>query len=118
MTVTIELASEIEQIAKAKAEARGISLEDYLPLLIAYAVQQDDWAQTKSEESLGRLTMLAAEPILRRIWDTPKEDAAWKYLENTKEDASEATIQGSEDVMRRLWDTPEEDAAWKHLQSD
>ena len=118
MTVTIELAPEIEQMAKAKAEARGIALEDYLPSLIADAVQQDDWKQTDSEESLGRLNMLAAEPVLGRIWNTPEEDAAWKYLENGKEDASEATIQGSQEVMRRLWDTPEEDAAWKHLQGD
>ncbi len=82
MTVAIEIAPEIEQAAKAKAEARGISLEDYLPSLIAHAVQQDDWAQTDSEESVGRLTMLAAESRLSRIWDTPEEDAAWKYLED------------------------------------
>ena len=80
MTVLLELAPEIEQLAKA--EARGISLEDYLPSLIAHAVQQEDWAETTSEESLGRLTMLAAEPVLSRIWDTPEEDAAWKYLED------------------------------------
>ena len=59
MTVVIELAPEIEQMAKAKAEARGISLEDYLLSLIAYAVQQHDWAEAASEQ-----------------------DAAWKYLEN------------------------------------
>jgi hypothetical protein len=78
----MELAPEIEQLAKAKAEARGVSLEEYLPSLIAHAVQQDDWVQMDSEESLSRLTMLAAEPVLRRIWDTPEEDAAWKYLED------------------------------------
>lgn len=82
MTVVMELAPEVERLAKAKAEARGISLEDYLPSLIAHAVQQDDWVQTDSEESLGRLTMLAAESRLTRIWNTPEEDAAWKYLEN------------------------------------
>ena len=82
MSVTMELAPEVERLAKAKAEARGISLEDYLPSLIAHAVQQDEWAQTESEESLGHLTMLAAEPVLSRIWDTPEEDAAWKYLED------------------------------------
>jgi len=31
-------------------------------------------------ESLGRLTMLAAKPVLSRIWDTPEEDEAWKHL--------------------------------------
>ena len=42
MTVAIEIAPEIEQAAKAKAEARGISLEDYLLSLIAHSVQQDN----------------------------------------------------------------------------
>lgn len=82
MSITMELPSEIEQMAKAKAEARGVSLEEYLPNVLAYAIQRDDWVLADSEESLGRLTMLAAEPVLRRIWDTPEEDAAWKYLED------------------------------------
>ncbi len=85
MIVAIELAPEIEQMVRAKAEARGISVEEYLPWLIARALQQDEWMQTDSEESLGRLTMLAAESRLSRIWDTPEEDAAWKYLENKEE---------------------------------
>lgn len=33
-------------------------------------------------ESLATITMLAAEPVLSRIWDTPEEDAAWKHLED------------------------------------
>ena len=82
MSITMELAPEIERLAKAKAEAKGISLEEYLPSLVAYAVQQEDWAETTSEESIGRLTMLAAEPVLGRIWNRPEEDAAWKYLED------------------------------------
>ena len=60
--------------------------------------------------------MLAAEPVLSRIWDTPEEDTAWKYLEDEDMDASQATIAGSEATMRRLWGTPEEDEAWKHLE--
>lgn len=67
-------------------------------------------------ENLARLTMLAAEPVLSRIWGTPEEDAAWKHLEDEEDDASTATISGSEATMHRLWDTPEEDAAWKHLE--
>ena len=114
MTVLLKLAPEVEQMAKAKAEARGISLEDYLPSLIAHAVQQEDWMVTTSEESLGRLTMLAAEPVLSRIWNTPEEDAAWKYLEDG-DDASAATVMGSFATMNRLWNTPEEDEAWKDL---
>lgn len=82
MSITMELAPEVEQLAKIKAEARGISLEEYLPDLVAHALQQQEWEEAMPEESLGRLTMLAAEPRLSRIWDTPEEDAAWQYLED------------------------------------
>ena len=85
MSITMELAPEIEQIAKAKAEARGVSLEEYLPNFLAYAFQQEEWEEAVPEESLGRLTMLAAEPRLSRIWNTPEEDAAWKYLEDEED---------------------------------
>ncbi len=82
MTVVMELAPEVEEIVKARAAARGLSLEDYLPSLVAEAAQQEEWQALAQEEALGRLTMLAAEPVLSRIWDTPEEDAAWKYLED------------------------------------
>ena len=85
MSITMELAPEIEQLAKAKAEARGISLEEYLPNVLAYAIQQEEWDEAMPEESLGRLTMLAAEPRLSRVWDTPEEDVAWKYLEDEED---------------------------------
>ncbi len=90
MTVMLELAPEVEQIVKARATARGVSLEDYLPSLIAQAAQQEEWEEAPAEESLGRLTMLAAEPVLRRVWDTPEEDAAWKYLEDEEDGADGA----------------------------
>jgi hypothetical protein len=81
MTVTLEIAPEVEQLVKARAEANGVSLESYLPSLIAQAAQQEEWEAVSKEESLGRLTMLAAEPVLSRIWNTPEEDSVWKYLE-------------------------------------
>ena len=40
MTVMLELTPEVEKLAKA--EARGVSLEEYLPHLVAHAVQQED----------------------------------------------------------------------------
>ena len=43
MTVTVELPTEVEQLARIQAEARGVAFEDYLPLLLAEAVQQEDW---------------------------------------------------------------------------
>lgn len=76
MIVTLELPSEVGQIAKARAEAKGLSLEQYLPDIVAQAVQEDGWR----EEGAARLTMLGAEPVLRRLWDTPEEDEAWKDL--------------------------------------
>lgn len=76
MTVTLEIDPQVEEIARETAQAQGIALEDYLPVLLAQAVQEDRW----QENSLGRLTMLAAEPVLSRLWDTPEEDAAWAYL--------------------------------------
>ena len=114
MSITIKLTPEVEQMAKTQAEARGISVEEFLPDVLTQALQQQEWNDALPEESLGRLTMLAAEPRLSRIWDTPEEDAAWKYLED--EDASAATVVGSYATMNRLWNTPEEDAAWKYLE--
>ena len=115
MTITLEITPEVAKIVEARAIARGVTLNDYLPPLIAQIAQQEEWAELPPEESLGRLIMLAAEPRLARIWDTPEEDAAWKYLEEDDEDASTATILGAETTMHRLWDTPEEDVAWKDL---
>ena len=76
MTVVLELDPETEEMAKAKAQAKGLTLEDYLPSLVAQAVQEDGWR----EPSAARLTMLGAETVLRRLWDTPEEDVAWKSL--------------------------------------
>lgn len=54
MTITIELAPEIEELARAKAQARGLSLETYLTELIAQAVQQEAWKEMP-EDKAGRL---------------------------------------------------------------
>ncbi len=76
MSITMELPPEIEQLAKAKAEARGVSLEEYLPNLLAQAVQEEDW----KEDTASQMTIMGMESTLRRLWDTPEEDAAWAYL--------------------------------------
>lgn len=76
MTITMDLAPEVEQLAKAKAKAKGIPLEDYLPSLLAEAVQQEDWA----EEDASQATILGSEATMRRLWGTPEEDEAWKHL--------------------------------------
>ena len=77
MTVVLELAPAVEQLAKAKAEARGVSLEEYLPDLVARALQQQEWNEDVPAVPTG--TCICS---MRRIWDTPEEDAAWKYLED------------------------------------
>lgn len=71
----MNLAPEVEDIVKARATARGVSMEDYLPSLIAEAVQQEDW---KDETT----PIPAWDSAMRRIWDTPEENAAWKHLED------------------------------------
>ena len=76
MTVTLELPAEMELTALAQAKARGVRLEEYLPALLAQAIQESTWP----EASAARQTMLAGEPVLRRLWDTPEEDEAWKDL--------------------------------------
>ena len=76
MTVTLELPAEVELAALAQAKARGVRLEEYLPKLVAQAIQESAWQET----SAAKQTMLAGEPVLRRLWDTPEEDEAWKDL--------------------------------------
>lgn len=78
MSITMELAPEVEQLAKAKAEARGVSLEEYLPNVLAQAIQQEDW----DEEDASTATIIGSLSTMHRIWDTPEEDAAWAYLED------------------------------------
>lgn len=75
MTIAVNLNPDLEQRLRAKAEAKGISLEDYLPSLVAEAIQQEDW---KDETT----PIPAWDSAMRRIWDTPEEDAAWKHLED------------------------------------
>jgi hypothetical protein len=76
MTVTFEIAPDVEQAVKAQAIARGIPLEDYLPSLIAQAAQETVW----EDISAARRTMVGMEPIAHRLWDTPEEDDAWRDL--------------------------------------
>ena len=37
-------------------------------------------SETVFNENLGRMTALASESVLRSLWDTPEEDAAWQHL--------------------------------------
>ena len=76
MSIIVELSPEVEQLAKAKAEAQGISLEEYLPFVIARTLQQQEW------DEMPALPTASWDSAIRRIWDTPEEDAAWKYLED------------------------------------
>lgn len=76
MTVVMDLAPEIEQIVKAKAQEKGVSIEDYLPSLVAQAVHQEIWG----EDDAAQATIAGSEAVMRRLWDTPEEDEAWKHL--------------------------------------
>ena len=76
MTFAMELDPATEKLTQAKAEAKGLPLENDLPALVAQAVQEDGWG----EPSAARLTMLGAEAVVRRLWDMPEEGEAWKDL--------------------------------------
>lgn len=77
MMIAVDLHPELEQMAKARAEAQGVSIEEYLSLLVARKVQQDVWEE--GDASLATTT--GSEATMRRLWDTPEEDVAWNYLE-------------------------------------
>lgn len=72
----MKLAPELEQLARAEAEAEGIPLEEYLPSHLGAALQQRLWMQDNG--SLATVT--GSEATMRRIWDAPEEDEAWKHL--------------------------------------
>lgn len=76
MTVTFDIAPDVEQAAKSQAASRGVQLEDYLPSLVAQAVQETAWEET----SAARRTMAGMEPVAYRLWATPEEDEAWRDL--------------------------------------
>ncbi len=76
MSITVELPPEVEQLAKAKADAKGVSLEEYLPGLVAQAIQQEVWG----EDDASPATIVGSAATMRRLWDTPEEDEAWKDL--------------------------------------
>jgi prevent-host-death family protein len=45
-----------------------------------YEALQDELMRLRQEKLEVYQTMLASEPLLRREWDTPEEDAAWADL--------------------------------------
>ena len=76
MPILLNLTPEVEEMAKAKADAKGIALEDYLPQIVAEAIQQQDW----DEENASAITLLGSNATMQRLWNTPEEDEAWKDL--------------------------------------
>lgn len=76
MVAATDLNPEPEQLVIATEQ--GIPLGDHLPSLLANAVQQEDWA----EDDASQATVMGSISTMRRIWDTPEEDEAWKHLED------------------------------------
>jgi hypothetical protein len=72
VTLTIELTPEQE----AALQAAGIDATEYVQDLIDAALP----LPAPPVLPLARLTALASERALSRIWDTPEEDAAWAHL--------------------------------------
>ena len=63
MTIATEVAPEVEQILRTRAEAMGLTLEDYLPPLVAIAVQQEEW----DGDDASQATIAGSAVTLRRL---------------------------------------------------
>lgn len=80
MTAT-ELLSSAQFITDADGNKKAVVLD--LPIWeeIVMALEKLDTLEaTGKPESEAYETMLLAEPVLRRNWDSPEEDAAWADL--------------------------------------
>lgn len=47
---------------------------------VSYLLERDVADLLAARDGGARGTMLASEPVLRRDWDRPEEDAAWAHL--------------------------------------
>ena len=74
MSLLIELDEDVEKQVVREAERRGRKPSE----LVAEWVSQG--LSGSQEISLARLTALASEPTLKKLWDTPEEDEAWRHL--------------------------------------
>ena len=79
MSLTIELEPELENRVRKLAEANGMDAETFVQNLVSRETPGGS-NTSRGKISTSRLTALASEKTLSKIWDTPEEDEAWQDL--------------------------------------
>jgi len=74
---TVDISQITEQLRKLPAEKLAV-VYDFIAFLSDREASHRMLRESGKSYALG--TMLASEAVLRRDWDTPEEDAAWKNL--------------------------------------
>lgn len=83
----IELAPEEQAQIQQEAERASLPLGEWVrqqllrrPLPAFITDDGEVFEIPDLPEDLGRACALASEPTLRKFWDTPEEDAAWRDM--------------------------------------
>lgn len=92
MTVTLEVPPALESVVQASAQAKGITVENYLLTL----VERDAFAPPPGSEN----------------WTL--QDAL-DYAGEGPEDLAMACAVASEDTLKKIWNSAEDEAAWHNI---
>ena len=91
MTVMLELPTNLETRLQANAQARGLTVEDYLLTLVERDALtpppppgSENWTLQDALEyagplpdDLGAACAVGSQEALKRVWDNPGDDALW-----------------------------------------
>lgn len=80
MVLTVELKPEVSTRLSEEAARHGVDAVEYACHLIESGLSWGDWEADTGNLSLARQTSLASEQTIRKLWDTPEEDEAWRGL--------------------------------------
>ncbi len=92
MTVTLSIPPTLESVVQAHAQAKGVSLENYVLALVerdalAPPPGSENWTLQDAldyagplPENIGRATAIASESTLAKFWNSPEDEAAWRDL--------------------------------------
>jgi len=92
MTVTLEVPPAIESVMQANAQAKGISVENYLLALVERDVLapppgSEHWTLQdaldyagEGPEDLASACAIASEDTLKKFWSSAEDEAAWHNI--------------------------------------
>nr|WP_309695380.1 hypothetical protein [Armatimonas sp.] len=76
MRLTLEKPEE-EKLLRRVARSRGLKPD----ALILMLLQEAEAQESAFNKNIARSAALLSEAKLRKLWDTPEEDAAWSHLQ-------------------------------------